>query len=853
MPKAKSPASTAKSAKASSPSAADSAVKPALAAPTPPTAEDFEKLGVFYLGRPYDLATKKAKPGWLLYDSKDLVTHAVCVGMTGSGKTGLCLTVLEEAAIDGIPAIIIDPKGDLGNLLLTFPQLRPDDFQPWVNDDDARKKGLSPADYAAKQAETWRAGLAQWGQDGARIQRLRDAADMAIYTPGSQAGLPVSILKSFAVPEAQILEDRELLRERVGTTVTSLLGLLGIEADPIKSREHILLSTILDTAWRQGEDLDLAALIHRIQSPTMSKVGVMDLDTFYPAKERFALAMQLNNLLAAPGFASWLEGQALDIQSLLYTPKGKPRLAIFSIAHLSDAERMFFVSLLLNQMLGWTRAQSGTTTLRALFYMDEIFGYFPPVANPPSKGPLLTLLKQARAFGVGVMLATQNPVDLDYKGLSNTGTWFIGRLQTERDKARVLEGLEGASTSVGKRFDRQAMEATLAGLGNRIFLMNNVHEDQPVIFETRWAMSYLRGPLTRTQIKALTDPMRAQSSAEAVKATRNESAAVSTAPTGGARMAASRPVLPPDVPQYFMPSRGTAASGQTLVYEPMLTGVAQIRFTDTKKCLELIQDCAHHTSLAASAREAEWDRAVEIALSKEDLEREPEAAAQFIEAAAAASKAKSYEDWRKAYAAWLFRTAKLDLLRSPGFYELSKPGESERDFRVRLQQLARERRDQAAEKLRQKYAPKIAALQERIRRAEQAVEREKDQAKASGLQTALSVGATILGAFMGRKAISATNIGKAATALSKAGKTFKDAKDVGAAEDNVQALQQQLAELEAQFQSETQQAAGPDPMTETFEAAPLRPTKTNISVKMVALVWMPLWRAADGSTTPAWG
>ena len=467
--------------------------------------QDFERLGVFYLGRPYDLPAKRANPGWLLYDSKDLVTHAVCVGMTGSGKTGLCLSLLEEAAIDNIPAIIIDPKGDLGNLLLTFPSLKGEDFLPWINEDDARKKGQSPAEYASGQADLWKNGLAAWGQDGARIQRLKESAEAMIYTPGSNAGLPVSILKSFAAPEEDVRNDTELLRERISTTVTGLLGLLGVDADPIQSREHILLSTILGHAWRQGSDLDLAAVIQGIQSPPVAKIGVMDVEAFFPSKDRFALAMKLNNLLAAPGFQAWLEGAPLDIQQLLHTASGKPRLAIFSIAHLSDAERMFFVTLLLSQMVGWMRAQSGTTSLRALLYMDEIFGYFPPVANPPSKLPLLTLLKQARAFGLGVVLATQNPVDLDYKGLANTGTWFIGRLQTERDKARVLEGLEGASSSAGKKFDKGRMEQTLAGLGNRIFLMNNVHEDEPVVFETRWCLSYLRGPLTRSQIKLLMD------------------------------------------------------------------------------------------------------------------------------------------------------------------------------------------------------------------------------------------------------------------------------------------------------------------------------------------------------------
>ncbi len=390
--------------------------------------EDYERLGVFYLGRTCQLGERRPGEELILYDSKDLVTHAVCVGMTGSGKTGLCISLMEEAAMDNIPVIAIDPKGDLTNLLLTFPDLTANDFLPWVNEDDARKKGLSILEYAGKQADLWKNGLASWGQSGDRIRKLRQSADSVIYTPGSTAGIPVSILKSFAPPPQAILDDEELLRERINTTATSVLGIVGIVADPIKSREHILISTLLGRAWREQQDSGIAALIQQIQSPPVNKIGVMDLDSFFPAKDRFELALALNNLLAAPGFDTWLGGEPLDINSILYSAEGKPKISIFSIAHLNDAERMFFVSLLLNQILGWMRTQSGTTSLRAIVYMDEIFGFFPPVANPPSKTPLLTLLKQARAFGVGIVLATQNPVDLDYKGLSNTGTWFIGRL-----------------------------------------------------------------------------------------------------------------------------------------------------------------------------------------------------------------------------------------------------------------------------------------------------------------------------------------------------------------------------------------------------------------------------------------
>ena len=427
--------------------------------------DSFEKLGAFYLGRPCDPETMAPQEGYLLYDAKDLTTHAVCVGMTGSGKTGLCISLLEEAALDQVPAIIIDPKGDMANLLLTFPDLTAADFLPWVQTADAQRKGQTLETYAESQANLWRKGLQDWGQDGERIRRLRQAAEFALYTPGSTAATPVSILKSFAAPSPAILADDELLREQAAGAAASLLGLLGLDADPVKSRDHILLTTILLHDWQQAQDLDLATLIARIQAPPFSQMGILPLDTFYPAQDRLALALQFNNLLASPSFAGWLQGEPLDLDRLLYAATGKPKLAIFSIAHLSETERQFFVTLLLNQTISWMRRQSGSSSLRAILYMDEIFGYFPPVANPPAKAPLLTLLKQARAYGLGVVLTTQNPVDLDYKGLSNTGTWFIGRLQTERDKLRVLEGLEGASAAQGQTFDRARMEQILSGLG----------------------------------------------------------------------------------------------------------------------------------------------------------------------------------------------------------------------------------------------------------------------------------------------------------------------------------------------------------------------------------------------------
>ena len=812
--------------------------------------ENFEKLGAFYLGRPYDLKEKKPKDGLLLYDSKDLVTHAICVGMTGSGKTGLCIGLIEEAALDGIPSIIIDPKGDLANLLLTFPDLRPEDFAPWINEVDAQKKGLSSTDYAAQQAELWKNGLAQWGQDGSRIKRLRDAAEFRIYTPGSNAGIPVSILKSFAAPPPQIIEDDELLTERVNTTATSLLGLLGIEADPIKSREHILLSNIFSKEWSARRDCDIAGLIQQIQSPSFTRIGVMDLDSFFPPKDRFEVAMSLNNLLAAPAFAAYMEGDPLDIQNILYTPAGKPRVAIFSIAHLNDAQRMFFVSLLLNQILGWMRTQSGTTSLRAILYMDEIFGYFPPVANPPAKLPLLTLLKQGRAFGLGVVLATQNPVDLDYKGLANTGTWFIGRLQTERDKARILEGLEGVAGGTGLKFDRQEMEQILAGLESRIFVLNNVHEEGTEVFETRWAMSYLRGPLTRNQIKTLMTQVKSFTGTMAASAPLSTPPPTATPPATETLTKTQEPLLPPEVPRYFVPVRNN--SNGSLVYHPMVIGAADVRFSDkrmeTTKQLSILAPFA-----AAGVLAIDWEGAAHVDIPVSDLEQEPSEGAQFADLPAAAAKPKNYDKWQKDFANWLYRGQRLELLKSQRLEQSSNPGESERDFRIRLQQHAREQRDAAVEKLRQKYAPKITALEERRRRAEQAVERESEQASGQKMQTAISFGTTLLSSFLGRKAVSLTTLGRATTAARGVGRSMKESQDVGRAQETVAAINQQLAELDEQFKTETAGLERAyDAETDTLETVTMKPTKANINVQLLSLAWTPYWHDAQGQITPAW-
>jgi hypothetical protein len=777
-------------------------------------AATFEKLGAFYLGRPVDPATQKPVDAPFLYDSRDLVTHAVCVGMTGSGKTGLGIALLEEAAIDGVPALIIDPKGDLTNLALQFPQLRPADFRPWVSNDEAARAGVSPDEFAEKQATAWREGLASWGEDGARIERLQAAAEVAIHTPGSSAGRPISVLASFAAPDAAVRDDAELFAGQVESTASALLGLAGISGDSMTSREQTLLATILTNAWSAGESLSLVELVRRIQKPPFPSVGVLDLEAFYPEKERFKLVLALNNLVASPGFAAWQQGEPLDVQSLLFTPAGKPRLAVLSIAHLGDAERMFFVSLLLNAVVSWMRAQPGTTSLRALLYMDEVFGYFPPIANPPSKKPLLTLLKQARAFGLGVVVATQNPSDLDYKGLANAGTWFIGRLQTERDRSRLLDGLGDAGAA-----DREALEALLANLGKRRFVMQNVHESAPTLFETRWTLSYLCGPLTRDQIRRLQSPVGA--------------AAPTPAPTPASHPAApgaeSGPPVLKDVTQVF--ASGTSVAG----WAPRFFFTATLRYRDAKRGVDSQSDETWLVPLGSALTGLEW-AAAESAPAEDFSETAGEGA--YADVPAEARAAKRYVEWGKDAAAWLSGNRALELFRCESLDLESKPDESERDFRARLALKARESRDARADALRASYAKKFETLQQQVRRAADVVAREEAQAGQARMQTLLSIGTTVLGAFLGRKAISASTLGRASTAARGVGRSMKEYEDVGQAKVRLEAASAKRAELEAQLQTELAALATElaEPAVETIR---IPPSRGGVRIRLAALAWVP--------------
>lgn len=795
--------------------------------------QNFEQLGVFYLGREYDPQAGRATGDLVLYDAKDLTTHAVCVGMTGSGKTGLCLAILEEAAIDGVPAIAIDPKGDIANLLLTFPNLLPSDFEPWVDPAEAARKGLSVPDCARQTADTWRKGLADSGQDASRIARMREAVDLAVYTPGHSAGRPLAILRSFDAPSEAIRADAGALRDRILGAVSGLLGLLGIEADPVQSREHILLSNILGGAWAEGRGLDLPGLIQAVQKPPFERIGVFDVESFYPAKERFGLAMALNNLLASPSFAAWTQGEPLDVQRLLFTPEGKPRLSVVSIAHLSDAERMFFVTLLLNEVLSWVRAQPGTGSLRALLYMDEIFGYFPPNAMPPSKMPMLTLLKQARAYGLGVVLATQNPVDLDYKGLANTGTWFIGRLQTERDKMRVIEGLEGAAASAGGGFNRGDVEALLAGLGNRVFLMRNVHDDRPVLLQTRWALSYLRGPMTLQQIQVVT---AASGSPPAQPAAPRANAAASST---------TKPPVAGDVPEFFL----RAKSGAALSYRPVVLGVSKLHFVDAKSGIDTWITHSHLAPISEDGRQALWDEAEARGDLRGDCERTPAPGANFAELPAGATRAANYRAWQGTLEDFLYQTVTLDLFSCPPLKLSAQPGESEGDFKARVAQALREKRDAEVARIRAKYAPKLQTLGDQIRRAEDRMQREKAQLGHQRMQTFLNAGSTLLGALFGRRSF----ISGTSSTMRSASRIGREKQEVESATENLTVLQQRLADMNAQIEQDTAAIQGQfDPAAATITKTSIRPRKSDITVGQVALLWTPWAAGADGMPSRAW-
>jgi hypothetical protein len=809
---------------------------------------------MFTLGKLLDPRTHTLTETRVDYDPGDLTTHAVCVGMTGSGKTGLCIDLLEEAALAGIPAILIDPKGDIANLLLQFPNLQPQDFQSWVNVDDARRAKLSVEEYAKQKAEEWKTGLAQWGLGPENIQKLKDAVEWAVYTPGSDAGRPVSILKSLEAPEIAWGENQEILRERIAGICAALLGLVGVEADPVKSREHILLANIFENAWKSGQPLDLAALIAQVQAPPFPKLGVFEVDRFYPEKDRMELALALNAIVAAPSFQSWISGEPLDIPALLRTPDGRPRMSIMYVAHLTESERMFFITLLLEQIGAWLRGQPGTTSLRALLYFDEVYGYFPPHPyNPPSKVPLLRLLKQARAFGLGVVLVTQNPGDLDYKGLTNTGTWFIGKLQTERDKARLLEGLETISAQTRSTLNIANLDSLISSLAPRTFLLHNVHAPAPVVFHTRWAMSYLAGPLTREQIRSLKSEVGSQK-----PEVERPKSSVAHPLTSNLRLSTS-------IPQYFLPTTRTLEDSvaawreQTgnkraqfgehveLVYHPALLAQAVVRFMLAKANVNEDRRFAFVVSDPAADVAPLWRESAAQPFSPATLSQTPPSAGtRNPDLPPGLTDPKKLAAWQKDLISYLYRAAELTLRHNPALKLYSRPGQSYEEFRAACQQAANARRDEEIEKVRARYDKKLDALEDKLAAEAREHDTNREQLRAREDEARWTSAENILGVVLGRSPRRMFSESASKERLKK-----KAQAEVAESAETIANLKSQISALKEEAQSafksilDKWNAAGQD-----IHDLRLTPKRSDILVELFGVGWRPHWQIeADGQKT----
>ena len=820
----------------------------------------------FYIGRIFDPKVGKTTAQDLIYDPADLTTHAVVVGMTGSGKTGLCMDMLEEAALQEIPALMIDPKGDITNALLHFPNLAPQDFQPWVNADEARRAGRTVEQAGEEAAKSWQAGLAQWGIGPVRIQALLESVQFAVFTPGSDSGIPVSILASLKVPDLEWNDNRELLREKISGTVTAVLGLVGFkDIDPVRSREHILLSNIFEHAWSQGLDLDLGELILQTQSPPFPKLGVFDVNTFFPEKDRFELAMQLNNILAAPAFQVWLEGQPLDIAGLLYTPEGRPRHSVFYIAHLSDEERMFFVTLLFSAVEAWMRSQSGTSTLRSLVYFDEIFGYLPPTQNPPSKQPMLRMLKQARAFGVGLVLVTQNPVDIDYKALSNAGTWIIGKLQTDQDKQRLLDGLQGASPDI----DRQTYDKMLSSLGKRVFMLHNVHAKQPQLFQTRWAMNYLAGPMTRAQIPALNALARAGLGVEPPVAPKASPAKpVAQAGTQPAAVAVSsdqktaspsagsltRPGVPAGVNEYFLPTSLSLAeafqsSGQVyqegtqsqgLIYRPSLLALASIRFLNRAYDLDYVLLQTALTQAPDRRGMVRWEEVLSVPLEAAQLGDRPDPQARFASLEAPLSDAKLVTAMEKDFIDWAFRKSSVTVRANEILKVFAGPDESDADFRRRCSEVAQDGRDAELKKVSDTFEKKIDVLMEKVKREERELDQDESELSQRKMEEYSKHAENILGMFTRRR----TNI---SSSMSKRRMAEKAAEDVKESRKAIADYQQQIEVLEKEKEAalqEVNQRWGE--LASQSKDLSVPPAKKDVLIDAFGVAWLPYYVVSVG-------
>jgi DNA helicase HerA-like ATPase len=766
-------------------------------------------------------------------DPSDLTTHGVIVGMTGSGKTGLGIDLLEDALLQGVPCLVIDPKGDMGNLLLTFPELRPADFRPWIEEAAADREGITPEQLAEQTAQTWRDGLARSGISPERIARLRAAAGFTIYTPGSSAGVPLNLIGSLKAPDSA--DDVEALRDEVEGFTSGLLGLIGVRADPLASPEHILIANLVERSWSEGRDLDLVTLLGQIQSPPMRKLGVLDLDTFYPPKGRAVLALKLNGLLASPSFASWNQGQALDIEALLHAD-GRPQAAIVSVSHLSEAERMFVVTMILSKMVTWTRRQSGTGELRALIYMDEVFGYVPPTAAPPAKKPILTILKQARAHGVGMVLSTQNPVDVDYKAISNAGTWMIGRLQTERDKARLLEGMTSAAGGV----DKGAIDATISALDKRQFLLHSTRADAPVRFSTRWAMSYLAGPLTRDQIKQLSGD-RPSANAAGAAIDRAAGAGETAAP----ELADDETLIAPEVADgtdvYYLDAAtpwaaevGAVPAGTRLA--PALMTRVQMLFDDTKA--DLRETVEWEAFVPVGARDVVWAEAITVDYDTRDLRQDAPAGAAYVLSDAPLKNKTWFRSVTADLKNHLHRSQSVTLQANRELKLYSRIDESEAAFKERCHAAADEGKDEEVAKIRERLAARMDKLEVAIAKYGDRIEELQADVRNRRNQDLISIGSSVLGSILGGRSSTTTiarSAGRAATRSQSSSQRIRtiehriEEKNL-ALED----LEEDLLEAVVEIDEEWNEKA------EAIEPLEISLEKSDISVDEVSLLWLPV-------------
>jgi len=772
--------------------------------------EMYEKLGLFYLGKDVDKTTMQATEALTLLKNKNFTTHAAIIGMTGSGKTGLGISIIEEAAIDNIPSIIIDPKGDMGDLCLADPTFSAKVFEPWVVD-EARAKDADLSEYAAKTAAMWKEGIESWGQDSARVEKFKNVKK-TIYTPGSSAGVAINIMSSLDRPPSQIMEESDAFASYLKSTTVSLLSLIGITADPLDSKEYILLAQIITKSWLAEEEISIETLIGKIINPSFKKIGVLPLETFYSQNDRFKLATKFNSLLASPSFSLWLKGDTLDIQKLLYDEKGKAKVAIFSISHLNDDERMFFVTLLLNKYIAWMRRQSGTSALKTLLYMDEIFGFFPPTKNPPSKEPMLLLLKQARAFGVGIILSTQNPVDLDYKGLSNIGTWFIGRLQTTQDIERVIDGLGG---QIGSSFDKNEIKNMLANLQKRTFFLKSAHLDDIRLFATRWVMSYLKGPLKRDEIATLMQEQKALQSIE--KDSVDEMAQRS-------ENFESYQNIDRSIPQYFE----LDSSAQNLFY-PTLMAKVKVHFYSQRRGIDEERVAILSLELDAEDQHIRWDDAQDESLDFEKFPHKAASAAKFQTLPQVILSDKGLRKATRGLKDYLYQEENLELLRCLSPKLESKVDESRLDFTVRLQDMLNDKKEMEIEKLKVRYGSKEKVLTARLLRAQERVEKESSDSTSSMIEMGISV----LGALFGKA--SPTKIGRA---FKKGSTILKERGEMSRAEERLTKVQEDLEilqeELEDKIDLFDEKYNVDNCEIETFK---IKPRKTDIDVESCALVW----------------